>query len=210
MSVDDMAKNALLDEAMDDDFECNTSFVNRDTSDIQTHVSDLGTTEEIENTAIIAPPNMRWSRRMYGLSNPVQETEVNFEGYIQNDARLASLPQEEVDGSKQGLKVAGILLAVLGFVVFLFISWLIGLVVMLLGIGLWISGLSRSTSRSSSESNKQKEPVWQDVVYLKNGSVIKGIVIEQVPNISIKIQTADGSIFVYEMDQVAKIAKEQK
>lgn len=47
-----------------------------------------------------------------------------------------------------------------------------------------------------------------ECVYLKNGSVIKGIIIEQVPNVSLKIQTADGSIFVYEMDQVEKITKE--
>lgn len=48
----------------------------------------------------------------------------------------------------------------------------------------------------------------KECVYLKNGSVIKGIIIEQVPNVSLKIQTADGSIFVYEMDQVEKITKE--
>ena len=50
--------------------------------------------------------------------------------------------------------------------------------------------------------------VYQDVVYLKNGSMIKGLVIEQIPNVSIKIQTADGSIFVFEMNQITKITKE--
>lgn len=49
---------------------------------------------------------------------------------------------------------------------------------------------------------------YQDVVSLKNGSVIKGVIIEQVPNQSIKIQTADGSIFVYQMAEVEKISKE--
>ncbi len=48
----------------------------------------------------------------------------------------------------------------------------------------------------------------QEVVYLKNGSVIRGIVIEQVPNESLKIQTADGSVFAYQMDEVEKITKE--
>lgn len=48
----------------------------------------------------------------------------------------------------------------------------------------------------------------RECVYLKNGSIIKGIIIEQVPNASLKIQTSDGSIFVYEMDQVEKITKE--
>ena len=50
----------------------------------------------------------------------------------------------------------------------------------------------------------------QEVVYLKNGSVIRGSIIEQVPNRSIKIQTADGNIFVYEMSDVVKISKEQR
>ena len=43
-----------------------------------------------------------------------------------------------------------------------------------------------------------------DVVYLKNGSIIKGMVIETIPNETIKIETADGSIFVYPFDEVEK------
>ena len=49
----------------------------------------------------------------------------------------------------------------------------------------------------------------KDVVYLKNGGIIKGIIIEQIPNQSIKIQTSDGSVFVYTMDEVEKFGKEQ-
>ena len=48
----------------------------------------------------------------------------------------------------------------------------------------------------------------QDVVYLKNGSIIRGIIVEQVPNESIKVETRDGNIFVYKMDEIQKIAKE--
>ena len=48
----------------------------------------------------------------------------------------------------------------------------------------------------------------QDVVYLKNGAVIRGEIIEQVPGESLKIQTRDGSIFVYKMEEVSKISKE--
>lgn len=36
----------------------------------------------------------------------------------------------------------------------------------------------------------------QETVYLKNGSIIKGIIVEQVPGKSMKIQTKDGSLFV--------------
>jgi len=47
----------------------------------------------------------------------------------------------------------------------------------------------------------------QDVVYLKDGSIIRGTIIEQVPNVSLKIKTKDGSVFVYQMDEVDKITK---
>ena len=48
----------------------------------------------------------------------------------------------------------------------------------------------------------------REVVYLKNGSVIKGAILELVPNENIKIQTADGSIFVYPMADVERITNE--
>ncbi len=44
-----------------------------------------------------------------------------------------------------------------------------------------------------------------DVVYLKNGSVIRGKIIEQVINESIKIELQDGSIIVFEYEQIEKI-----
>lgn len=47
-----------------------------------------------------------------------------------------------------------------------------------------------------------------ETVYLKNGSVIRGTIIEQVPGQSLKVQTKDGSVFVYQMDEVERIAKE--
>ena len=48
----------------------------------------------------------------------------------------------------------------------------------------------------------------QDIVHLKNGSIIRGVIIEQVPNQSIKIQTADRNVFVYQMDEIEKLTKE--
>ena len=46
-----------------------------------------------------------------------------------------------------------------------------------------------------------------DTIFLKNGSVLKGIIIEQQPNIQIKIKTKDGSLFVYKIDEIEKITK---
>jgi hypothetical protein len=50
----------------------------------------------------------------------------------------------------------------------------------------------------------------RDAVYLKNGGLIYGTIVEIIPTETIKIQTADGSIFVYRMDEVEKITKEVK
>src|SRR5258708_4866582 len=47
-----------------------------------------------------------------------------------------------------------------------------------------------------------------DVVYLNNGSLVRGVIIEQIPNQSIKIRTADGSEFVYAIDELARMTKE--
>jgi TM2 domain-containing membrane protein YozV len=52
------------------------------------------------------------------------------------------------------------------------------------------------------------QQLMQEVVYLKNGSIIRGVIIEQVPNVSIKIQTTDGNVFVYDIQDILKITKE--
>lgn len=51
---------------------------------------------------------------------------------------------------------------------------------------------------------------YTEVVYLKNGSVIKGVIIEQVPNVSLKIKTSDGSLIICQMNEVEKITKEER
>ena len=50
----------------------------------------------------------------------------------------------------------------------------------------------------------------QETIYLRNGSVIKGNIVEQTPNGSVKIQIADGSLLVYQMSEVERITKERK
>lgn len=47
-----------------------------------------------------------------------------------------------------------------------------------------------------------------DVLYLKNGSRIKGSVVEMDPNSGVKIETSDGSLFVYPMSDVEHVSKE--
>ena len=49
---------------------------------------------------------------------------------------------------------------------------------------------------------------YHDVVYLKNGSIIHGIIIEQAPNKYIKIKTTDNNVWVFQMEEIEKITKE--
>lgn len=44
-------------------------------------------------------------------------------------------------------------------------------------------------------------------VYLKNGSEIRGEIVEEVPGESIKVRTRDGNVFVYRMDEVQRITR---
>jgi hypothetical protein len=46
------------------------------------------------------------------------------------------------------------------------------------------------------------------VVYLKSGSVIHGMIVEQVPNTSVKIKSGV-NLFVYKMDEIEKMTKEE-
>ncbi|MFT5834185.1 MAG: sRNA-binding regulator protein Hfq [Cognaticolwellia sp.] len=50
---------------------------------------------------------------------------------------------------------------------------------------------------------------YEEVVYLTNGSVIRGNVLEQTKE-TIKIEITGGSILVYKMSEVEKIVKEEK
>lgn len=49
----------------------------------------------------------------------------------------------------------------------------------------------------------------EDVVYLKNGSVIKGQITEMIPDKHVKIETSGGSLFVYKFEEIEKIEKQE-
>ena len=48
---------------------------------------------------------------------------------------------------------------------------------------------------------------YQDTIYLKNGTSINGKIIDMVKNKSIEIQTVDKKLFVFDMDEIEKVAK---
>lgn len=51
---------------------------------------------------------------------------------------------------------------------------------------------------------------WNDELHCKNGNVIKGIITELNLNKNLKIQTADGNIFVYKMEEIESIQANPK
>ena len=68
--------------------------------------------------------------------------------------------------------------------------------------------INYTTCEEEEEEKEEEIPLYVEVVYLKNGSVIRGIILEQIPNVQLKIETADGNIFIFKMEEVEKIAKE--
>jgi hypothetical protein len=48
-----------------------------------------------------------------------------------------------------------------------------------------------------------------DVLYLTDGSIIKGTIIEQVPGEEIKIKTKDGTVLVRSWNEIEKFAREK-
>ena len=53
-----------------------------------------------------------------------------------------------------------------------------------------------------------EKTVLNGTVYLKNGSIIKGQIVEIVPNKSIKLQTIDGSVLVFSFEDIEKYTQE--
>ncbi len=130
-------------------------------------------------------------------------------------------------------KIIGIIILVLGLFVLLFASWLVGLILLIPAIFLIVSKPKSSdfnnregryeqyeNRRDEAErnrdsnykiernNNRRSESELQEVVYLKNGGIVRGIIIEQIPNEQLKIQTRDGNVFVYKISEVEKITKE--
>ena len=48
----------------------------------------------------------------------------------------------------------------------------------------------------------------EDVVYLKNGGIVHGTIVEQIPGESLKIQTRDGNVLVFAMDEIDRLSKD--
>ena len=48
----------------------------------------------------------------------------------------------------------------------------------------------------------------EDVIHLRDGSVVRGTIIEQIPGESLKIKAVGGEVFVYGVDEIVEITRE--
>jgi hypothetical protein len=145
-----------------------------------------------------------------GNSLPQQTHTIRQKGF--------SRTHSDVNIAKVILVTSGILLLLLGWPILILGSAfsaggaiLLGVLMLLVGLILLIVGLAKPDHPvkipSQDNKSKQNQPI-EDVVYLKDGSVIKGTIIATIPHEFIKIQTKDGSVIVERMDKVEKITKE--
>ncbi len=111
---------------------------------------------------------------------------------------------------------SNVLLGILLLIVALWFAWnismLLGLILFFLALFVMSSGRGKQKNNKEDKTteNERNNSTLVDVVYLKNGSIIVGSIIEQVPNENLKIQTKDGSVFVYPMTDISRITKEKR
>ena len=63
-----------------------------------------------------------------------------------------------------------------------------------------VFGQSKNNSKDSHTVNTAKK--MEDVVYLKNGAIIRGIIIEQIPNKRLEIKSNDNNFFIFKLASV--------
>lgn len=147
-----------------------------------------------------------------GIINDLKSGDILKTSYkkVKNKKDFSNIKRENSESvSEKGnstLKIIGWILIALGLLVAYFASILGGGVLLLIGLAFVLLGGMNSTTGAKKRTSS---PEYVDVVYLKNGASIRGMIIEQIPNKQIKIRTADGSIFVYKMEEVEKITKEE-
>lgn len=103
----------------------------------------------------------------------------------------------------------GILMLILAAWFFWNISMLLGVILFFVALFVMSSGKSKNKNNDKKQEDSENSK-YVDVVYLKNGSVVAGTIIEQIPNETLKIQTKDGSVFVYQMSDVSRMTKEKR
>jgi hypothetical protein len=190
---------------------------------LQSHAYSKATAamQQIQATKLIAPPVKEKQTSI--IKHKVQAYKATVLNKIKNEGeRRHGHPLE-------GL---GILLMLMGAFIVIFISILIGGVIMLGGLLFYLIGVSlrnnapvatpnRATVVDDTETllprtnspiandNPKPNPAYKyaDVVALKNGSVIKGEIIEMNIDGEVVIETSDGVYYKYRKDEILSMVK---
>lgn len=176
-------------------------------------VTDDCITASVDNNSVIIPSHktVAFDKKVNtAKTNSASETKtvISNKKALKNKLKeLKANSSSGDDGGNGALRAIGWVVLILGLLILLFASIIGGALLMLLGLVFVIAGRKKGGS-SPQSNNKPDNSQYVDVIYLKNGNVIRGMIIEQTPNVSIKIQTKDGSIFVYKMEEVEKMTKE--
>ncbi len=167
--------------------------------------------ERVDNQTYKQMKNENKSFRIENIiSNPIKEQSASVSKSKKKKQGKFLSKKKKITNDNNPISttflVISTILSLLSIITVIF-SLILGGVLLLFALLFLILGLSTKT-KNSKIVEKQNESM-RDLVYLKNGSVVKGIIIEQIPNETLKIETGDGSIFVYKMDEIEKIAKEK-
>jgi hypothetical protein len=118
---------------------------------------------------------------------------------VQN--KLAPPPED----NNLAFGLLGILLMLFGVIALLFINLAFGLAAFAVGLIITIAWLSLLKNNKNKKSEQYK---MEEVVYCKNGNIYRGVIIEQIPNVSLTIKIYGGNVFVIKSDEIIKITKE--
>jgi hypothetical protein len=135
----------------------------------------------------------------------------NARNMVSNLVKPTLKSQVQANNASRGANILlGILLLIVAIWFFQNISMLLGLILFFVALFVMSSGRGKNNNNNKATDNERNNSTLVDVVYLKNGSMIVGSIIEQVPNENLKIQTKDGSVFVYPMSDIYRITKEKR
>jgi hypothetical protein len=109
------------------------------------------------------------------------------------------------------LSILGYVFLLIGLITFLVLSMLVGAIVLVIGLLFVLFGINKNRSKNTAQNRgklNDDNGELKEVVYMKNGGRIVGVIIERIPGVSIKIQTSDGNIFPVSENDIEKITKE--
>jgi len=217
-------KSNYIEPKFDSEFEetqyTNDNFMHFSNEDIELSQDDMNSEDSAEDLDVSnvelfniknqENPNSNYLKKTH---NPLEHKKVNEGKKKKSQIKTRKANSNQDNGARTALIIAGVIVTILSLVVIWYASILFGAILLLGGLAMWIiGGVMPKSENQRTKSNRYKTETQYnemvDVVYLKNGGVRRGIIIEQIPGKSLKIKTNDGSVYVFKMDEIEKITKE--